>query len=49
MNIRKKGKFFSNQLLKEIRDKFYYIDSDPYIQKSLLSMKKRVMQELQIA
>lgn len=30
MNIRKKGKFFSNQLLKEIRDKFYYIDSDPY-------------------
>ena len=30
MSIRKKGKFFSNQLLKEIRDKFYFVDSDPY-------------------
>ena len=30
MNIKKEGKFFSNHLLKEIRDKFYYVDSDPY-------------------
>lgn len=30
MNIKKKDKFFSNQLLKEIRDKFYFVDSDPY-------------------
>jgi len=30
MDFEKKGKFFSNQLLKEIRDKFYYVDSDPY-------------------
>ena len=30
MNIKKEGKFFSTQLLKEIRDKFYYVDSDPY-------------------
>ena len=30
MNIKKEGKFFSSQLLEEIRDKFYYVDSDPY-------------------
>jgi len=30
MNIEKEGKFFSDQLLEEIRDKFYYVDSDPY-------------------
>jgi selenocysteine lyase/cysteine desulfurase len=30
MNIKKEGKFFSNQLLKEIRNKFYCVDLDPY-------------------
>jgi selenocysteine lyase/cysteine desulfurase len=30
MDFEKKGRFFSGQLLEEIRDKFYYVDSDPY-------------------
>ena len=30
MDIKKEGKFFSDSLLQEIRDKFYYVDSDPY-------------------
>lgn len=30
MDIKKNGKFFPNQLLQKIRDKFYYVDSDPY-------------------
>jgi len=35
MNIEKEGKFFSDQLLEEIRNKFYYVDSDPYNGKRL--------------
>lgn len=30
MDFEKKGRFFSDQLLKEIRNKFYYVDSDPF-------------------
>lgn len=35
MDIKEKGKFFSTELLKEIRNKFYYIDSDPYNKKRI--------------
>jgi selenocysteine lyase/cysteine desulfurase len=35
MDFEKKGRFFSDQLLEEIRDKFYYVDSDPYNGKRL--------------
>jgi len=30
MDFKKKGKFFSDELLKEIKEKFYYVDRDPY-------------------
>lgn len=30
MDIKEKGKFFSTKLLKGIRNKFFYVDSDPY-------------------